>query len=197
MRCHTIGCAPRCGSTTAWWIHGDGVVVLGYTDGDLDRWVMNQWLAAQGAGIEIGTAEGGHETIDATPLPHSALDNAGFAPFPAGRNRSLEVRDRSQTLARGSTSALVAASRVGVGGGDGLLVVASRSLLAATDAASGTRDFLVALARWTRRPAEWAGIGAATRAAPLRLGDAPQRVTDHPPPLAPPAGAPLTLLPQS
>src|SRR4029077_1945623 len=52
------------------WIHRDGVVVLGYTDGDLDRWVMNQWLAAQGAGLEIGTAEGGHQTIDATPLPH-------------------------------------------------------------------------------------------------------------------------------
>jgi len=178
------------------WVHRDGVVVLGYTDGDLDRSVMNQWLAAQGAGIAIGTAEGGHQTIDATPLPHSALDNAGFAPFPAGHNRPLEVRDRSQTLARGSTSALVAASRVAVGGGDGLIVVASRSLLAATDAASGTRDFLVALARWTRRPAEWAGIGAATRAAPLRLADTPQPVTVHPPPLAPPAGAAVIVLPE-
>src|SRR5207245_7403241 len=128
----------------------DGVVVLGYTDGDLDRPVMNQWLAAQGAGIAIGTAEGGHQTIDATPLPHSALDNAGFAPFPAGHNRPLEVRDRSQTLARGSTSALVAASRVAVGGGDGLIVVASRSLLAAADAAFGTRGVLGAVARSAR-----------------------------------------------
>jgi len=174
------------------WIHRDGVVVLGYTEGDLDRWVMNQWLVAQGAGIAIGTVGGGHQTIDATPLPHSALDNAGFAPFPAGHNRPLEVRDRSQTLARGSASALVAASRVG----DGLIVVASRSLLASTDAASGTRDFLLALSRWTRRPAEWASVGAATRAAPLRLANAPQQVTVHPPPLAPPAGAGVIVLPE-
>ncbi len=33
------------------WIRRDGVVVLAYTDdgGALDRWIMNQWLAAQGA----------------------------------------------------------------------------------------------------------------------------------------------------
>jgi hypothetical protein len=109
----------------------------------------------------------------------------------------LLIRDRSQTLARASGTALVAASRVQ----DGLIVVASRSLLASADADVRARDFLVALARWTRRPAEWAGIGAATRPAPLRLAGGPQQVAVHPPPLAPPtggggAGAATIVLPQ-
>ena len=165
------------------WVHRDGVVVLGYTDGNvsLDRWVMNQWLASQGAGLEVGA-----QSLDApaTPLPHSALDNAGFEPFPAGKNRVLEVRDRSQTLAHAGTSAMVAASRVD----DGLIVVASRNLLSAIDADTRTREFLVALARWTRRPAEWAGVGAAAHPVPLQLADAPKKVAVHPPMLAPPAG---------
>ena len=173
------------------WIHRDGVVVLGYTDGEQDRRVMNQWLAAQGAGVVIGEDPRALE-ISATPLPHSALDNAGFAPFPAGRNRPLAVRDHSQTLARAPNAAVVAASRAR----DGLIVVASRNLLAAADTNAATRDFLVALARWTRRPAEWASVGAATHATPLQLSEAPQRVTEHPPMLAPPAGAEAIALPE-
>ena len=172
------------------WIRRDGVVVLGYADkGGLDRWIMNQWLMAQGAGIAIGAQR---IEAPATPLPHSALDNAGFAPFPAGRNYALHIRDRSQTLARAREAALVAASRMG----DGLVVVASRSLLASVDADARTRDFLVGLARWTRRPAEWASIGAAAHPAPLRLASAPQQVTVHAPPLAPPAGSAAIVLPQ-
>src|SRR2546428_2709856 len=152
---------------------------------------MNQWLAAQGAGVVIGEDPRALE-ISATPLPHSALDNAGFAPFPAGRNRPLAVRDRSQTLARAPNAAVVAASRAR----DGLIVVASRNLLAAADTNAATRAFLVALARWTRRPAEWASVGAATHATPLQLDEAPQRVTEHPPMLAPPAGAEAIALPE-
>src|SRR5438094_121439 len=158
------------------WIRRDGVVVLAYTDdgGALDRWIMNRWLASQGAGIAIaggpgGTGTGGAQLLDATPLPHSALDNAGFAPFPAGRNYPLQIRDKSQTLARGGGTALVAASRVQ----DRLIVVASRSLLASADADSRARDFLVALARWTRRPREWAGVGAGRRPAPRRPAATP------------------------
>ena len=176
------------------WVRRDGVVLLAYTEdgGALDRWIMNQWLAAQGAGIAIGSGSDGAWLLDATPLPHSALDNAGFAPFPAGHNYPLQIRDKSQTLARAGGMALVAASRVQ----DGLIVVASRSLLASADADSRARDFLVALARWTRRPAEWAGIGAGTRPAPLRLAGGPQQVAVHPPPRAPPAGASAIVLPQ-
>jgi len=177
------------------WVRRDGVVVLGYADGDgaVDRWVMNQWLVAQGAGIAVGSEmRGPPQLLDATPLPHSALDNAGFAPFPAGRNFPLEIRDRSQALARASGTALVAASRVH----DGLIVVASRSLLASADADTRARDFLVALARWTRRPAEWASVGASARAASLHLANAPQRVAVHPPLLAPPAGSEPTVLPE-
>ena len=181
------------------WIRGrDGVVILGYAsdtraargqreDGTLDRWVVNQWLASEGAGIAIGT-----ELIDApaSPLPHSALDNSGFAPFPAGHNHALQIRDRSQVLARAPASALVAASRVQ----DGLVVVASRSLLSSATADSRTRQFLIELARWTRRPAEWAHVRAATHPMPLRLANAPQPVVVHPPPLKAPEGAaPITL----
>jgi hypothetical protein len=176
------------------WVRRDGVVVLAYTEdgGALDRWIMNQWLAAQGAGIAIGSGSDGAWLLDATPLPHSALDNAGFAPFPAGHNYPLQIREKSQTLARAGGTALVAASRVQ----DGLIVVASRSLLASADADSRARDFLLALARWTRRPAEWAGIGAGTRPAPLRLAGGPQQVAVHAPPRAPPAGASAIVLPQ-
>lgn len=183
------------------WMRGGsraGVVILAYRsdpvdrgkteDGTLDRWVMNRWLASQGAGIAIGTA-----TVDApaSPQPHSALDNGGSAPFPAGRNHALRVRDRSQTLARAPASALVAASRVD----DGLVVVASRSLLAAGNQDSRSREFLEALARWTRRPAEWAGVRAATQPVTLRLAEAPLSVTMHPPPLTPPTGAATVVLP--
>lgn len=173
------------------WTRRDGVVVLGYTEGGLDRWVMNQWLGAQGAGIAIAAEQ---LEARAEPLPHSALDNAGFAPFPAGWSHALQVRDRSQTLARGPSSALVAASRVG----DGLIVVVSRSLLASGNEDPRARDFLDALATWTRRPAEWASVrtGGDARPQPLRLAGAPQAVTVHPPPLRPPAGAAAVVLPQ-
>src|SRR5207247_10019034 len=63
------------------WIHRDGVVVLGYTDGEQDRRVMNQWLAAPGAGGVHGEDPRARE-ISATPLPQSAAANTRFAPFP-------------------------------------------------------------------------------------------------------------------
>ena len=179
------------------WIRRDGVVILAYEPdlsatrqaGTLDRWIMNRWLAAQGSGITIGDDP---VDVPAVPLPSSSLDNAGFAPFPAGRNHPLSVRNRSQMLARGTSNALVAASRVG----DGLIVVASRNLLAAAREDPRTRDFLVALARWTRRPAEWATVDAAVRPAPLRLANAPKQILVHAPLLAPPAGADAMSLPE-
>ena len=179
------------------WIRRDGVVVLAYEPdqsatrnaGTLDRWIMNRWLAAQGSGITIGDDP---VDIPAVPLPNSSLDNAGFAPFPAGRSHPLLVRNRSQMLARGTSNALVAASRVG----DGLIVVASRSLLGAAREDPRARDFLVALARWTRRPAEWATIDAAVRPVPLQLANAPKQILVHAPLLAPPSGAGAVPLPQ-
>jgi hypothetical protein len=178
------------------WVRRDGVVILGYAAGTFDRWVMNRWLAAQGSGIDIGP-----QALDvaAVPLPSSALDNAGFAPFTAGRNQVLLVRNQSQTLARailGSAPrdrpAIVAASRVK----DGLIVVTSRELLAASDEDPRTRDFLVALARWTRRPAEWASVAPSMSPAPLTVAGAPQPVAVHPPPLTHPAGASVIALPE-
>jgi len=177
------------------WVRRGGAVVLGYTsdesNGSLDRWLMNRWLASQGAGITIGTA-----TLDApaNPLPRSALDNAGFAPFPAGLSRPLDIRHASQALARATPQPLVAASRVE----NGLVVVASRNLLAAAPLDRRSRDFLVALARWTRRPAEWASIAEAAHPAPLVLSGAPgdHRVATHAPPLAAPPRVATIALPQ-
>src|SRR5258708_11580899 len=149
---------------------------------------MNRWLLAQGAGIAVAAQP---LEVPATPLLHSALANAGFESFPAGRSHALVVHDRSQTLAHAGGVALVAASR----GRDGLILVASRSLLASTNTDPKTRDYLQALARLTRRPAEWARIAAARRQAPLRLANAPSPVAVHPPPLAPPPGSEPTVLP--
>jgi hypothetical protein len=222
------------------WVQRGGVVVLGYAgdgEGFLDRWIMNRWLAALGAGIVIGDyaltdtvppAAGAIEPQpDAWPLPQSALDNAGVDPFPAGRNHVLLARDESQVVARTSASAFVrppreppaprpgaaviAASRVG----DGLVLVVSRHALAADGvdlrpstlpaplpaAALGrTRVFLDALARWTRRPAEWASIapaGGSERSAPFTLAGAPRPVATHPPPLTAPPGTDVIALPAS
>ncbi|HYT82359.1 MAG TPA: hypothetical protein VEK86_02835 [Gemmatimonadales bacterium] len=222
------------------WLQRGGVVVLGYAgdgEGFLDRWIMNRWLAALGAGIVIGDyplkdtiplPAGAIEPQPAAwPLPQSALDNAGIAPFPAGRNHVLLARDPSQVLARTSATAfirppretpaprpgaaVVAASRVA----DGLVLVVSRHALAAAgidlrpstlpaplsvEALSRTRAFLEALARWTRRPAEWASVapagGARAHGAPLALAGAPRPVATHPPPLAPPPGTDVMALPR-
>ena len=80
--------------------------------------------------------------------------------------------------------------------GEGLLVVASRNLLAAGKDDRGTRDFLVALARWTRRPAEWAGVAPAMHPLPLTLSSAPRPLLVHPPPLAPPKGVAVVIMPE-
>jgi hypothetical protein len=88
--------------------------------------------------------------------------------------------------------------------------VASRHLLAATGAdirpstipaalsaadLGRTRHFLDALARWSRRPAEWADVAPAARGTPLSLAGAPRPIAVHAPPLAPPAGADVVVLP--
>jgi len=142
-----------------------------------------------------------------------------YEPFPLDRNHLLHVRRASEILAvtgrhtfvrtaRAPAPApgavVVAASRVS----DGLVIVMSREGLGALgpqtsrttapllqlDALSGTRDFLTAVARWTRRPAEWAHVPPAqhrTRdqmAAVLAIDAAPTRA-------AAPTGVPVESLP--
>ncbi len=218
------------------WLRRGGVVVFGYAadgEGFLDRWVMNRWLAAMGTGLVMGDFPLQDSSAGATadpqppprvfPLPQSALDNAGFEPFPAGRNHVLLVRRESQALARSSATAFVrppreapaprhsaavlGAARVG----DGLVLIISRHALAATGPdlrpstlppataptdARRSRVFLAALARWTLRPAEWASVAPAAGQIPLTLASAPRPVAVHPPPLAPPSGADVVTLPQ-
>jgi len=157
------------------------------------------------------------------PQRNLPLQDPGFDPFPAGRNHALLTVSDQQILARTTATAFVrpprqkpmvrrraaviAASRLR----DGLVIVVSRHALSALgpdtrpsttptltlDDLAATRGFLVSLARWTRRPAEWARIPPPPAHArrPLVLSDAPRPVGLAPPLLAPPSGATLWVLP--
>lgn len=215
------------------WVPRGGVLVLGYAgdgEGFGDRWTMNRWLAAVGAGITIGDYVL-RDTVHAPPsaTPGAAIQRAELEAFPSGRAHVLLARDPVQAVARAAptayvepagqpprprpTAAVVAADRVG----DGLVVVASRHTLgvlgpefrpppadarAGPDGAGGStaaaraRRFLIALARWTRRPAEWALLPPARRGAPVTVLGAPRPVPARPPRLAPPDGVTLLRLPE-
>ena len=143
-----------------------------------------------------------------------------FDPFPLDRNDVLATRDSSQLLAVTSRHAFVRAprtpaprARAGVVAaariGDGLVVVISRHALGALgpqfrsttapaqqlDALDRTREFLGAVARWTRRPAEWAHVPPAARGGPLSLAQAPVPVELSPPLMSPPTGVDTIALP--
>jgi hypothetical protein len=102
---------------------------------------------------------------------------------------------------------VVAATRMG----DGLVLIVSRHALAGTgpdlrsstlpatatrEDVNRTRRFLEALARWTMRPAEWAAVAPAEGRAPLTFTGAPRPIAAHPPPLAPPPGAEVVVVPR-
>ncbi|HEY6061406.1 MAG TPA: hypothetical protein VIV10_12525 [Gemmatimonadales bacterium] len=210
---------------TEWTLRG-GVVVLGYApSGDggggnaFDRWLMNRWLAWSGAGIAIGPAllqGAAPQTAPVVkPVLTAGLRGMGYVPFPAGANNALHVDDQAQVLARAVDGAVpagtgeelpdgrsrgiavAAASRTG----NGLVVVVSRSALGAvrqedTLNRTGTRAFLVALARFTRRPAEWARIPSSGRRSPLLLTGGPQPVSARSPRASPPAGVSVERLAQ-
>src|SRR5439155_1169562 len=145
--------------------------------------------------------------VEARTLGDEPLGSV-FDPFPLDRNNVLATRDSSQLLALTSRHAFVRAPRTpaprpraGVAAaariGDGLVVVISRHALGALgpqfrpttapvqqlDALERTGEFLHALARWTRRPAEWAHVPPAAHGVPLALAPAPVPVQ-----LAPPLG---------
>jgi len=134
-----------------------------------------------------------------------------YDPFPLERNNVVTARDITQVLAVTSRHAFVRAPRVpaprpraavaaAARVGDGLVIVISRHALGTLgpqfrpstapilqlDALARTRAFLTALARWTRRPAEWAHIPPAAHATPLVLTQAPVPVELASPPGTPP-----------
>ena len=143
-----------------------------------------------------------------------------FDPFPLDRNNVLATRDSSQLLAVTSRHAFVRAPRTpasrpraGVVAaariGHGLVVVISRHALGALgpqfrsttapvqqlDALERTREFLRALARWTRRPAEWAHVPPAGRGVTFSLAQAPVPIELAPPVMTPPGGVDTIELP--
>jgi hypothetical protein len=193
---------------TEWTLRG-GVVVLGYPPeggGTLDRWLMNRWLAWTGARITIGdfalhSARTPHAAPPLEPQLGSGMRGGGFDPFAAGISNQLLVEDDAQTLAnvgpaafvqgpglklqRRPGAAAIAATRVD----NGLVVVASRAALGgAGESGSESETFFRALARWTRRPAEWARIPGAGPRSRLVLTGGPAAVAPRAPRPAPPHG---------
>ena len=193
---------------TEWTLRG-GVVVLGYPPeggGAFDRWLMNRWLAWTGAGITIGDFALKSARTPQAPPPlqpqlGTGVRGGGFDPFAAGVSNQLLVENDAQTLASAGPAAFVqgpglklqrrpgaaaiAATRVD----NGLVVVASRMALAAAGEPGGeSESFFRALARWTRRPAEWARIPGGGIRTPLVLSGGPAAVAPRPPRQAPPDG---------
>ena len=155
----------------------------------------------------------------ARPVGDEPLGSA-YDPFPLDRNHVVVAREPTQLLALTSHRAFVRTSRApsprpdaGIAAavriGEGLVVVISRHALGtlgpqyrpsttpflATGPLADTYAFLRAVARWTRRPAEWAHVPPATHRASLALQDAPLPVELQPPRLAPPPGVDAIELP--
>src|SRR2546423_650431 len=155
----------------------------------------------------------------ARPVGDEPLGSA-YDPFPLDRNHVVVAREPTQLLALTSHRAFVRTSRApaprpdaGIAAavriGEGLVVVISRHALGtlgpqyrpsttpflAAGPLADTYAFLRAVARWTRRPAEWAHVPPATHRASLALQDAPLPVELQPPRLAPPDGVETIDLP--
>lgn len=149
------------------------------------------------------------------PIRGTALQIPDADPIPAGSAHALRVAAPTQALARTTRSAyvrsspraassrrgaaVIAASRLG----GGLVVVASRSNLEALSPTAApasvpplsleqfaaTETYLETLARWTRRPAEWASIPPARTGGHLSLEGGGRTLAPRPPRLAPPGAA--------
>ncbi|HEY6783307.1 MAG TPA: hypothetical protein VI159_00055 [Gemmatimonadales bacterium] len=177
------------------WIRAGGVVILGYPESALDRWTMNRWLKSLGAGVVIADSAPPDTQRIALPIRRT-LPSVDLVPIELEDTRALRIRLPAQALARVTPATrgapqpvVVAATRVAAG----LVVVTSRAALAADDAGT-TKDFLETVARWTRRPAEWANVPAATQPAPLSLEGGPDSVRPRLPLASPPGGSrPVTL----
>ncbi len=186
------------------WMQQGGVVIVGYAgdgEGSLDRWMLNRWLDAIGTGIAIGDSvlrDSTRQPLWVTPRENGPVRGGGMLPFPAGHSHPL-IAPAAAALAHAADAPVMAAMRVG----DGLVVVASRHALAAlgTERRAGapplpadqhllrTRTFLVALARWTLRPAEWAQVPPSQKRRVVDLAQPPRALSAVPAPDAPPAGA--------
>ena len=179
------------------WVRAGGVVVLGYPASALDRWTMNQWLKSVGAGLQISDSAPPPTARPAMPIRRT-LPSVDLLPVELAGTRTIGLRAPAQALARLRPAArgappgpaVIAAARVAAG----LVVVTSREALAADDTGA-TRDFMETVARWTRRPAEWANVPAALAPEPLSLEGGPAAVRTRLPLAAPPGGSLPLILP--
>jgi hypothetical protein len=204
------------------------VLAYGTGTGSLDRWTANEWLASRSAGIVIDDRMLEDTTARPPWAMGRALgdDPLGsvYDSFPLAQSHPLRVARAAQALATTSghvfvrtgkilearsNAVVAAATRLG----DGLVVVTSREALGVlapaartvtlTPLESGalavTRDFLTALARWTRRPAEWAHVPPGGRTRDIALANAPLPLAPEPAttPVAPPAAVDTVQLPET
>lgn len=206
-----LGYSVGPGSLDRWtaneWLasRGAGMVIDGRPLGD----TTTRALAAG----ELPWAEG--RRVGDDPLG-SVYDS-----FPLAQSHAVRVTRRSQTLAATAgraaapahggkiqpraEQAVAAAARLG----DGLVVVMSREALGVLAPAQAhttltplqggalaiTEEFLVALARWTRRPAEWAHIPPGGHPRALALERAPLPLAQQASPALPPPAVDTVQLP--
>src|SRR6266550_929221 len=160
------------------WVLRGGVVVLGYDadgEGYLDRWTANRWLEFAGTGISIGDRLLEDTTVHTpttTGRPQPWVEARVLGDEPLGSVFDPFPLDRNDVLATRDSSQLLAALE-------------------------RTGEFLHALARWTRRPAEWAHVPPAAHGVPLALAPAPVPVELAPPLMLPPRGLDTIALPLS
>ena len=187
------------------WVGEGGILVVGYAgdgEGSLDRWTLNRWLHALGTDIAIGDSVVRDTSAQPwlTPPPDGPVRGGGLLPFPAGSHHALTA-PAGAVLARAADAPAMAGTRLG----NGLVLVTSRHALAAWESETPTstvpflsgpdlertRTFLKALARWTRRPAEWARVPPTRHGAAIDLSSPPRPLSSASPPDSAPAGAPV------
>lgn len=196
------------------WVPRGGVLAFGYAAGEagsLDRWVMNRWLDAMGAGITIQAQPLSERTNlpDSTLAPltrardaRTSLDLAGLGTFPTGRLHPIATTLPAQALALAPPgavarvddhtepwpgAAVIAASRIG----RGVVIVTSRQLLGAagaqlgaTTALSLARDSVAATRRFLTALARWTRRPAEWAAIPQAHTAGPVALVDPPRPLS-------------
>jgi len=192
----------------------------------MNRWLhgIGAGITIEGDALEDRAPGRGAPVVDLVRARGTAteLDLAAPREFASGPLHALLVARPQQALARAPASAVLrVGDSIAARGGvpvaaarrvdRGLVVVTSRHLLGAggaelhatpilavvRDSFTVTRRFLVALARWTRRPAAWARVPERGRTAPIVLDEPALHVSPRAPPLSAPGALGLLRFPRA